>query len=215
MLEHEYDGIWVGQLGAPTVPDYRVNVSYDGAPITVDDPYRFLPTLGETDLHLINEGRHEQLWRVLGARVHHFPVLGGAPGEVVTGTAFAVWAPSARGVRIKGDFNNWDGREHPMRQLGVSGVWELFVPGRGSGTKYKFVILGADRQWREKADPMAFHTEIAPATSSVVYESNYTWNDQDWMTARASKQPVDEAMSDLRDAPGLVASGPVLRRTRR
>jgi 1,4-alpha-glucan branching enzyme len=124
--------------------------------------------------------------------VHHFPVPG---GDTISGTAFAVWAPSARGVRIKGDFNSWDGREHPLRQLGVSGVWEIFIPDTGSGAKYKFVILGADRQWREKADPMAFHTEIAPATSSVVFESTYEWNDQDWMTARASKKPVDEAMS--------------------
>ena len=94
----------------------------------LDDPYRFLPTLGEMDLHLINEGRHEQLWEVLGARVHHYP---GAL-EPVTGTSFAVWAPSARAVRLKADFNSWDGREHPMRQLGSSGVWELFVPDVGS-----------------------------------------------------------------------------------
>jgi 1,4-alpha-glucan branching enzyme len=195
VLDHEYDGIWVGKLGRKTVPDYRVTVSYDGPSMRVDDPYRFLPSLGDTDLHLINEGRHEQMWQVLGARVHHFPVLGSKTGEVISGTAFAVWAPSARGVRIKGDFNNWDGREHPMRQLGISGVWELFVPGVGSGTKYKYVILGADRQWREKADPMASYTEIAPATSSVVFESHYEWGDEQWMTERASKQPVYEAMS--------------------
>jgi 1,4-alpha-glucan branching enzyme len=195
VLEHEYDGIWVGTLGRTTVPDYRIRVSYDGPPITMDDPYRFLPTLGDTDLHLINEGRHEQLWQVLGARVRHFPVPGGGPDETLSGTAFAVWAPSARGVRIKGDFNHWDGREHPLRQLGVSGIWEIFVPGVESGTKYKFVILGADRQWREKADPMAYYTEIAPATSSVVYESHYEWGDQEWMTKRGTKQPVNEPMS--------------------
>ncbi|MGL5827622.1 MAG: 1,4-alpha-glucan branching protein GlgB [Nocardioides sp.] len=227
VLEHEYNGVWVGTLGQATVPDYRIRVSYDGAPFTVDDPYRFLPTLSETDLHLINEGRHEQLWQVLGARVHHFPVIGGGTSsgatgrtkrqakgrgknqtsnqtgdqasdqtrDTITGTAFAVWAPSARGVRIKGDFNHWDGREHPMRQLGVSGVWEIFVPGVGSGTKYKFIVLGADHQWREKADPMASYTEVAPATSSVVYESGYVWGDQEWLARRAAKQPVNEPMS--------------------
>ena len=195
VLDHEYDGIWVGSLGRKSVPDYRVRVSYDGLPMLIDDPYRFLPSLGDTDLHLINEGRHEQLWQVLGARVHHFPVPGSKIGEVISGTAFAVWAPSARGVRIKGDFNNWDGREHPMRQLGISGVWELFVPGVGSGTKYKYVILGADRQWREKADPMAAYTEIAPATSSVVFESHYEWGDHEWMEQRVDKQPVHAPMS--------------------
>jgi 1,4-alpha-glucan branching enzyme len=191
-LEHEHGGVWVGVLPDPEVPDYRLEVAYDGAPALVDDPYRFLPTLGETDLHLINEGRHENLWQVLGAHVHHYE---GPLGDVVTGTSFAVWAPAARGVRVKGSFNHWDGREHPMRQLGTSGVWELFVPEAGTGTGYKFVILGADGEWREKADPMAFHTEVPPATSSVVFESTYTWGDQEWMTTRASRDALTEPMS--------------------
>ncbi|MGZ4447754.1 MAG: 1,4-alpha-glucan branching protein GlgB [Nocardioides sp.] len=191
-LTHEHDGVWVGVIDVADVPDYRVAVSYGGDPLELDDPYRFLPTLGEVDLHLINEGRHEQLWQVLGARVHHYDVPGGG---TISGTAFAVWAPSARGVRIKGSFNSWDGREHPMRQLGHSGVWELFVPGVGSGTAYKFLILGTDGQWREKADPMASYAEVAPATSSVVFESGYTWGDDAWMAERATKQPVAEAMS--------------------
>ncbi len=106
-----------------------------------------------------------------------------------------MWAPSARGVRVKGDFNSWDGREHPMRQLGTSGVWELFVPGIGAGTAYKFWINGADGTWREKADPMAYHAEVAPATSSKVFESSHTWGDQEWMEARASSQPVARPMS--------------------
>ena len=146
-LEHEYAGVWAGELPVAEVPDYRVEVDYGQGAITRDDPYRFLPTLGEMDLHLINEGRHEELWTVLGAHLHHYEGLGTAP---VDGTSFAVWAPAAKGVRIKGDFNNWDGREHPMRQLGASGVWELFVPDVGSGTKYKFLILGADGQWRDR-----------------------------------------------------------------
>ena len=141
------------------MPDYRVEVDYGQGAITVDDPYRFLPTLGEVDLHLVNEGRHELLWTVLGSRVHHYPA---ATGDV-SGTSFAVWAPGARGVRLEGDFNSWDGRGHPMRQLGQSGVWELFVPGVGTGTGYKYVILGADGAWREKADPMAVWAEVPPA----------------------------------------------------
>jgi 1,4-alpha-glucan branching enzyme len=191
-LTHEHEGIWVGVLPGADVPGYRLAVSYDGPPHEVDDPYRFLPTLGEVDLHLVNEGRHENLWQVLGSRVHRYV---GPLGDTVTGTSFAVWAPSARGVRVKGSFNNWDGREHPMRQLGSSGVWELFVPDVGSGAGYKFVVLGADGQWREKADPMAFHTEVPPATSSVVFESSYRWNDDDWMDRRPASRPIAEPMT--------------------
>ena len=136
-LAHEAHGVWTGVVPVTEVTDYRLEVTYPDHPATVvDDPYRFLPTLGEVDLHLINEGRHELLWTVLGARVHHYD----APlGDPIVGTSFAVWAPSARAVRLKGDFNAWDGREHPMRQLGESGVWELFVPGVGNGTKVQVV----------------------------------------------------------------------------
>jgi 1,4-alpha-glucan branching enzyme len=188
-LEHEHGGIWRGVLEVPEVPDYRLEVGYGGnPPQTYDDAYRYLPTLGEVDLHLINEGRHEQLWDVLGAHVQRYDTAGGG----VSGTSFAVWAPHARGVRVKGDFNSWDGREHPMRQLGSSGVWELFVPDVGSGTRYKYAILGADNHWREKADPMAFHTEVPPHTSSVVFDTRYTWADDAWMTRRAERADVHQ-----------------------
>jgi 1,4-alpha-glucan branching enzyme len=183
-LTHERGGIWVGVLEAADVPDYRLEVTYAGGdPTLVDDAYRYLPTLGEMDIHLINEGRHEQLWDVLGAHVRRYE----SPTGEVIGTSFAVWAPHARGAQVKGDFNSWDSREHPMRQLGVSGVWELFVPNVGAGTRYKYVILGADGEWREKADPMAFQAEVAPATSSVVHETSHTWSDDAWMTARAER----------------------------
>ena len=191
-LQHEHGGIWVGLLDVPQPPDYRLEVTYAGAaPTTSDDAYRYLPTLGELDLHLINEGRHERLWDVLGAQVREYD----SPTGGVTGTSFAVWAPHARGVRVKGDFNSWDGREHPMRQMGVSGVWELFVPGVGSGTRYKFLVLGADGTWREKADPMAFHTEVPPLTSSVVFDSGYTWSDDAWMTSRKEGGAHEKPMS--------------------
>jgi 1,4-alpha-glucan branching enzyme len=191
-LVHEHEGVWAGVLEVPDVPDYRLEVTYPGGvPHTRDDAYRYLPTLGEVDLHLINEGRHEQLWQVLGAHVRTYD----APGGAVTGTSFAVWAPHAKGVRIEGDFNSWDGREHPMRQLGISGVWELFVPEVGSGTRYKFIVLGADDQWREKADPMAFHSEVPPAQSSVVFESRYTWGDDEWMEGRKAGGQHERPMS--------------------
>ncbi|GAB3259717.1 1,4-alpha-glucan branching protein GlgB [Alteromonas gracilis] len=191
-LRHVSGGVWEGSLGVAEVPDYRLEVTYaDGVPHRLDDPYRFLPTLGETDLHLINEGRHEQLWEVLGAHVHTYP---GAFSEV-TGTSFAVWAPHAQGVRVKGDFNSWDGREHPMRQLGTSGVWELFVPDVGVGAHYKFHVLGADGQWSDRADPMAFHAQTAPETASVVWASQHTWGDDDWMARRGERAAVSAPMS--------------------
>ena len=129
-LEHERAGVFAGVLPLDVVPDYRLEVEYEDRTVHADDPYRFLPTLGELDLHLITEGRHERLWQVLGAHVRTYPT----PEGDITGTSFAVWAPSAQGVRVVGDFNYWDGRAHPMRSLGSTGVWELFVPDTGDGT---------------------------------------------------------------------------------
>jgi 1,4-alpha-glucan branching enzyme len=173
---------------AATVGDYLVEVGYaDSEPQLQDDPYRHLPTLGELDLYLIGEGRHEQLWLALGAR----PVQ----SQGVAGTAFAVWAPNARGVRVVGDFNFWDGRAHPMRSLGGAGVWELFVPAVGPGSRYKFSVCGPDGAWRDKADPMATLAETPPATASVVYQSEYSWKDDEWLEARAERQPLASPMS--------------------
>jgi len=191
-LRHERGGVWVGALKTDTVPDYRIEVKYDdGFPHVVDDPYRYLPSLGELDLHLIGEGRHEQLWEVLGAHVRSYDTPRGA----ITGTSFAVWAPNARAIRVSGDFNHWNSQAHPMRSLGSSGVWELFVPDVGDGTKYKFNILGADGNWREKADPMAFATEVPPAQASVVFTSSYEWGDGEWLEARARRDALREPMS--------------------
>lgn len=189
--EHEQDGIWVAVLPETQVVDYRLDVTYGAETQRVDDPYRYLPTVQELDRHLIREGRHEQLWTVLGANVHRYP---GTLGEV-TGTAFAVWAPNARAVRVVGDFNHWQGAQHAMRSLGDSGVWELFVPGVGAGTRYKFEIVGADGAWRQKADPLAKGTEVPPATASVVVESDFTWGDQEWIDHRRSHDPHSGPMS--------------------
>jgi 1,4-alpha-glucan branching enzyme len=190
-LVHEHRGVWVGVMPGNSVPDYRLDVTYAGEVIPGDDPYRFLPTLGDLDLHLINEGRHEELWRVLGAHVRIYD----SPIADVQGVSFAVWAPNAQGVRVAGSFNHWDGRAHPMRSLGGSGVWELFVPAIGDGTIYKFAILGQDGIWRDKADPVAFATEVPPATGSVVYTSAYAWGDSEWMRQRESSDPLRRPMS--------------------
>ncbi|ACZ31436.1 1,4-alpha-glucan branching enzyme [Xylanimonas cellulosilytica DSM 15894] len=189
--QHAAAGVWeavvpalVAEDGALHAPDYRVRTRYGTDEQTQDDPYRFLPTLGAVDLHLIGEGRHEELWQALGANLRRYP---SADGDI-EGTGFAVWAPNARAVRLIGSHNRWT-PVHPMRSLGSTGVWELFVPGVGPGTVYKYEILGPDGQWRAKADPMAKGTEVPPLTGSVVVDSRHEWADLDWMTARAQKDP--------------------------
>jgi 1,4-alpha-glucan branching enzyme len=183
-LGSEGDGLFSALLPQADVPAYRLEVEYDGATVTADDPYRFLPALGELDLHLVREGRHEELWKALGSRVM---THGGAQG-----TRFAVWAPNARGVRLATDATYWDGTSLPMRSLGASGVWELFVPGLGAGTAYKYEIVRRDGSHMLKADPMARACEVPPATASVVADSAYEWGDAEWMAHRADV-PVHRA----------------------
>ncbi|MDO8108253.1 1,4-alpha-glucan branching protein GlgB [Isoptericola sp. b441] len=188
---HEHEGVWVAAFEADEVPDYRLAITYGDVTYTVDDPYRFFPTLGEMDLHLVKEGRHEELWTVLGANVRRYS---GPMGDV-EGTAFAVWAPNARAVRVVGDFNHWQGATHAMRELGDTGVWDLFVPGVTSGATYKYEILAQDGSWRQKADPLAKAAEVPPATASVVVESRYTWGDEAWLERRATTDPHSGPMS--------------------
>ncbi|WP_407709002.1 1,4-alpha-glucan branching enzyme [Arthrobacter nitrophenolicus] len=194
-MQHESHGVWVAVLEPLQhghVPDYRLSVTYPGAePVTVDEPYRYLPTVGEVDLHLIGEGRHEKLWEVLGAHAQHYK----SPLGDVDGVSFAVWAPNAQAVRVKGDFNAWDGREHSLRSLGSSGVWELFIPGVPAGACYKFEIRTKAGHWVEKADPLAFGTEVPPLTASRVVESSYAFKDDEWMEARAQRDPHNSPMS--------------------
>jgi len=156
---------------------YRLRISYpDGNEFTLRDAYAFLPTLGSFDEHLFNAGQHTRLYEKLGAHVRQL-------GDV-RGVSFAVWAPSAEGVSVVGDFNHWDGRLHMMRRLGVSGIWEIFVPDLGPGTLYKFEIHHANALPFLKADPYALQAEVPPATSSIVFESNYQFSDQDWIERR-------------------------------
>ena len=140
-------------------------------------------TLGEVDLYLIGEGRHERLWEVLGAHVRR-----DEKSELI-GTAFSVWAPNARAVSLVGDHNYWDRTTHPMVPLGSSGIWEIFIAGIGAGTRYKFAIQSQHWQWIDHADPMARATEIPPLTASVINENNYEWQDATWMDARKTFQP--------------------------
>ena len=166
---------------------YRVRFRFDGgAGWERDDPYRFLPTVGNVDAHLFHEGTHRRLWEVLGARV--VSVSG------VRGVSFSVWAPNARRVSVVGDFSGWDGRLFPMRRLASSGVFELFVPGLEAGAVYKFEIKTREGMLRLKTDPMARAMEVPPRSASRVEATSYVWDDDAWMKARGS---VDHAHGPL------------------
>ncbi|MCI3273210.1 1,4-alpha-glucan branching enzyme [Streptomyces cylindrosporus] len=183
-LHDDGDGFFSGLLPLTEVPAYRLLVTYEGSVQEAEDAYGFLPTLGDLDLHLIGEGRHEHLWQVLGA--HPMTHQG------VAGTRFSVWAPNARGVHVAGTFNFWDGTGYPMRSLGSSGVWELFVPGIGEGELYKFEITRPDGSKTLRADPLARRTQAPPETSSIVTAAHHEWRDEEWL-ARRGELPAHEA----------------------
>ncbi len=143
-----------------------------------DDSFRFGPVIGEMDEYLLAEGTHERIWEVLGAHV--------IDHEGARGTHFAVWAPNARRVSVVGAFNIWDGRRHPMRLRGATGVWEIFVPNVGEGTPYKYEIVGFNGSVLPlKADPVGFGSQHPPENASVVRDiSGYGWDDDKWMSKR-------------------------------
>ena len=146
-------------------------------------------TLGEMDMYLITEGRHEKLWKALGAHVRR-----NESGELI-GTAFSVWAPYARRVSLVCDNNFWDKKTNPMIPLGSNGLWEIFIPDIGPGVKYKFAIEGRDGRWVDHADPLARHTEVPPHTASIVNESSYQWSDESWINNRSMYQPWKSPVS--------------------
>jgi 1,4-alpha-glucan branching enzyme len=146
-------------------------------------------SLGELDLYLIGEGRHEQLWKALGAQVKR------DESGTLLGTSFSVWAPNAHAVSLIGDHNYWDRNTHQMFRIGSSGIWEIFVADISAGTKYKFAVCGIDGRWVDHADPMARATEIPPLTASVVEESSYEWNDAAWIEKRSQFQSWRSAVS--------------------
>lgn len=137
-----------------------------------------MTSLGELDLYLIGEGRHEKLWDVLGAHVKR-----NDSGRLL-GTCFAVWAPNAQAVSLVCDWNSWDKNSHRMSSVGNSGIWEIFIPGMGAGIKYKYAIHQEDGRWVNHADPLAQQTEVPPLTASIVSESLFTWTDEKWLEQR-------------------------------
>ncbi len=168
---------------------YHLRLQADGTVWEEQDPYRFGPVLGGMDEHFISEGSHLGLWQALGA---HPMQLDG-----VEGVHFAVWAPNAQRVSVVGEFNCWDGRLHPMRPRGTTGVWEIFLPGVSEGARYKYEIRGADGAVQPlKADPVGFGSEHPPATASVVRElRGRQWRDETWMARRAEAGRHDRPIS--------------------
>ncbi len=138
---------------------------------------------GDLDIHLIHEGRHEELWTVLGSHL------------TAGGVTFRVWAPNALEVQVAGDWAGWDGAQHAMTRVGDSGIWSALVPDIGVGAQYKYRIRGADGDWVDRADPMARYAEKPPSTASIVWHSTYDWNDQAWLAARAETTAVDAPMA--------------------
>ena len=181
-MRAEGDGFFSVFLRGPAVP-FRYHFRFiapDGRTWERGDPYRFPPVVGELDLYLFREGSHRRLWEMLGA---HLRTMDGDEG-----TAFTVWAPNARRVSVIGDWCHWDGRQFPMRRLGDSGLWELFIPGVGANALYKFEIATRDGELRVKTDPLARKMQQAPATASIVVpEPRHEWRDDAWMTARPSR----------------------------
>ena len=169
---------------------YRLRATYaDGTARELEDPYRFWPTISEDDLFLLGKGDDHRVYHKLGAQLRTL--------DGVAGVSFAVWAPSARRVSVVGDFNLWNGRAHPMRALGASGIWEVFVPGLVAGTRYKFELVGPhDRTPFLKTDPYGLHFEPSPNHAAIVCDlSGFVWNDAVWMESRRRRDPRTRPMS--------------------
>ncbi len=155
-------------------------IAPDGQTWERGDPYRFMPTVGEMDLYLFREGTHRRLWQMLGA---HLRTVDGDEG-----VAFTVWAPNAERVSVIGDWCHWDGRQFPMRRLGESGIWELFIPGVPVNALYKFELRTREGHLRVKTDPVARKMQQAPETASIVVpERQHEWGDDAWMSARPQR----------------------------
>ena len=180
-------GLFVAEIGK-NLP-YRLRAGQGDNIWEFEDAFRFGPVLGEMDEYLLGEGTHRRLWQALGA--HAIAHEGGE------GTHFAVWAPNAQRVSVVGDFNVWDGRRHPMRRRGATGVWETFIPEIGEGTAYKYEIRGPGGAILPlKADPVGFGSEHPPKTASVVRRiTGAKWADDRWLKERADRQTIDAPIS--------------------
>ncbi|MDR3630786.1 MAG: 1,4-alpha-glucan branching protein GlgB [Desulfocapsaceae bacterium] len=197
------EGLFAFECQRETCPDpdlhpssYRFKIIYfDGNTHITNDPYRFMPQLGEMDRYLFNSGTHYSLYNHMGAHL--------TSCEDIQGTLFRVWAPAAKRVSVLGHFNGWDGRIHPMRSLGTSGIWELFLPGIGQDELYRFEIKTQQNEITVKSDPFQFFGEVRPQTASIVRNlEGYVWQDQEWQQKKRSTPPYDLPISIYEVHPG-------------
>lgn len=186
MHKNPVNGLFEYAVGGDIGPlDYKI---WHSSGLLGHDPYVFLPTLGEVDQYLFAKGVHYQLYNAMGGRLFTH--------QGVEGVKFAVWAPSARQVSLVGDFNHWDGRVNPMRCLGASGIWELFIPGLKAGCHYKFEIRTASGELKIKADPFALSSEVRPKTASKVAQiDDFAWDDHVWMDHRKKRALEEKPIS--------------------
>jgi 1,4-alpha-glucan branching enzyme len=167
---------------------YKLEVQTNNHLNLREDPYRYLPSIGDFNLGDLRGDAYHQTYRLLGAHQKTY-------GEI-EGCSFSLWAPNAKQVSVIGDFNGWDYRTHPMRQMGSSGIWEIFIPGISQGTIYKYSVLGCFGQRLEKTDPFAFAMEMRPKTASVVWNiDHYRWQDQEWLDYRSQSVPYEQPLS--------------------
>lgn len=183
------DGLFQVRFRCEKPLDYVLEIGSADWSATIEDAYRFGPILGDVDAHLISEGTHRELWRVLGSRCRTI--------EGVQGVVFAVWAPNALRVSVVGDFNDWDGRRHPMRKRVECGVWEIFVPGAWEGACYKYELEGSQGGLLPlKADPLARFAQMRPDNASIVHDMHApAWQDERWMSQRGARQRRDAPIS--------------------
>ncbi len=172
------------------IPNYQFVITEpDGRVTRLHDPYSFPFMLSDFDLQLLGEGRHHQAYEKLGAHVREV--------NGVKGVNFAVWAPNAKRVSVIGDFNQWDGRRHPMQRRNDGGIWELFIPDARTGEHYKYAIVSQNQgYYTERADPYGFYAEVRPRTASIIYDlRQYEWHDYDWMRTRIVTQGFDRPLA--------------------
>ncbi len=177
------DGLFEAVIGETAPFKYKIRIiTHAGEDKEFYDPYSFPQVLTDFDIHLIGEGTHYKNYEKMGS---HCRTVDG-----IQGVHFAVWAPNAKTVSVVGDFNNWDGRCHYMKMLGLSGIWEIFIPGLDEGTLYKYEIRSRYGKYREfKADPFSLYFEVRPKSAAIVYEieGKHEWKDSEWISTRASK----------------------------
>ena len=195
--------LWEGQIdkGLLEFPelnpfDYQYEILYKvGNRLRTNDPYRFQPLMTEDDLYLFNTGTNYSIYNHLGAQLETH--------EQIAGTVFRVWAPSAVAVSVIGHFNGWDRRVHPMRVLGSSGIWELFIPHIEENELYRFSIVNDDGVVVEKSDPFQFFGENRPQTASIVRNiDRFQWQDHEWQTTKIKESPYQKPLAIYEVHPG-------------